>query len=128
MLQRSTRHGDRGMVKAFGISTAGKQVFYDRDRACGLSHDSHLLGVSAKLGNVLLDPVQSIALVFETQVQKSSLLKFLGRCVSEMCKAVVERSYDNGLTHLQTAFDEVGTLVERSLDDTQLAESRRRGT
>jgi hypothetical protein len=115
------------MVKAFGISPAGKQVFYDRDRACGLSHDSHLLGVSAELGNVLLNPVQGVALVFETQVQKSSLLKFLGRGVSEMGEAVVERGYDNGLAHLQTAFDEVGTLVEGSLDDTQFAKGRRRG-
>jgi hypothetical protein len=28
-LQRSTRHGDRGMIEAFGVSAAGKQVLDD---------------------------------------------------------------------------------------------------
>lgn len=41
-----------------------------------------------------------------------------------MGEAVVDRGHDHGLTHLQTAFDEVGTLVEGSLDDAQLAKSR----
>jgi hypothetical protein len=114
------------MIESFGVSAAGKQVLDDRDRARGLSHDSHLLGVSAELGNVLLDPVQSIALIFEAQVQQPSLLELLGCSEPEVSEAVVDRSYDHGLTHLQTAFDEVGTLVEGSLDDAQLAKSRRR--
>ena len=76
-LDGSTRHGDRGMIEAFRVSTCGEQVLYDRDRARGLSHDGHLLGISAELGNVLLDPVQGIALVFEAQVQQSSVLEFL---------------------------------------------------
>lgn len=96
------------------VALVGYEVGSHRPRSCRFTHDSDLAGVTSKGRDVLLDPPEGHALIFETQIEQTGLLEFPRGSEAKVVEAVVDGCEQNGLALFDGSLDDICSLVEQT--------------
>jgi hypothetical protein len=79
------------------VSTICSNLGHDASTTSAFTEHSNTIRVATKLGNVLLDPLKSEALIMETSVRSSVFLESWTGQPAERAKSVVERNIDHAV-------------------------------
>jgi hypothetical protein len=99
------------------VSTICGNLRHNASTTSALTEHSNTIRITAKLGNVLLDPLERKALIVQTSVRSAVLLESRARQPTESTKSVVKRNVNHAVVVLSilAASEQTSRVIAASL-------------
>lgn len=123
LVARGNRHEPRRLRNGLSerntalFSTVRGDLRHDASTTSALTKHSNTIRVTTELGNVLLDPLESEALIVKTRVGSAVFLESRARQPAERAESVVERNVDHSVVvfAILAASEQTGRVIAGSL-------------
>jgi len=123
LVARSNRYETRRLRNSLSkrntalVSTVRSDLRHDASTTSALTKHSNTIRIATEFGNVLLDPLESKALIVQTSVRSSILLESRARQPTESAKSVVERNVNHTVVifAILAASEQTSRVVTASL-------------